>query len=70
MPVFSMRKIKQTAAELVNLMADKDMKFTEAMKTLETAQKLLYSNMNISKVESVHNESLLTDEFINDFEQN
>lgn len=65
MPEFSLRKIRETAAELVNLMADKDMKFTEAMKTLETAKHLLYSNMNISKVEPGRNDDLIN-EFIND----
>lgn len=65
MATFSMRKIKETAAELVNLMADKDMKFTEAMKTLEVAQHLLYSNMNISKVDASMSDNLVN-EFIND----
>lgn len=65
MATFSMRKIKETATELVNLMADKDMKFTEAMKTLEVAQHLLYSNMNISKVDASMSDNLVN-EFIND----
>lgn len=65
MPVFSMKKIKETALELVNLMADKEMKFTEAQKTLETAQQLLYSNMNISRVEP-SSECDIKNEFIYD----
>lgn len=65
MPVFSMKKIRETAVMLVNQMAEQNMKFTEAEKTLDTAKQILHSNMIISKVDINNNEELCN-EFVND----